>query len=70
MRLIEKLFTKNLKEIPLLWINFNYKYFKEKGEQNSCILHIHPNLANDQHIKETLNNLTDYIRDNYNMNIF
>ena len=28
---------------------------------------IHPNLASDEFIKKTLNELIDYIRDNYNM---
>jgi transcription elongation factor GreA-like protein len=63
----KRLFTKNLTSIPLLWVDFNYKKYKGKGKQDSCIIRIHPILTNDEYIKNTLNELVDYIRDNYNM---
>lgn len=66
-KLWERLFTKNLTSIPLFWVDFNYKLYKEKGKQGSCTLKIHPNLTNDKHIKKTLNELVDYIRSNYDM---
>lgn len=64
---LKKLFTKQLKEIPLFWVNFNYILFKDKGKENSCMAHIHPLLKDDKHIQDTLKELIDYIRDNYNM---
>ena len=67
LKLFQRLTTKNLKEIPLLWITFNYQKFKENGKKNSCLLNIHPLLKDDDYIKETLNKLIDYIRDKYNM---
>ena len=62
MKLLTRLLTKNLQKVPLLWINFNMK--RAKG---SCMCNIHPMLADDEHIKSTLNDLCDYIRENYNM---
>ena len=67
MRLFARLFTKNFQTVPLLWITFNMKKFKESGAKDSCMCNIHPILANDEHIKSTLNDLCDYIRENYNM---
>jgi len=63
-----KLFTKNLTQIPLLFINFNYQHFKTKGKKNSCMLNMHPCIRNDEHVISTMNDLVDYIRDNYDMN--
>lgn len=65
--MLKRLFTRNLKEIPLLWVNFNLQHYKNVGKENSCMLKIHPNLREDKHIVDTLNSLVDYIRDNYNM---
>lgn len=65
--MFSRLLTKNLKEIPLLWINFNLQHYRKLGKINSCMLHIHPTLRDDKYIIETLNGLVDYIRDNYNM---
>ena len=31
MKILTRLFTKNLTKIPLLWITFNWKLFKENG---------------------------------------
>lgn len=67
-KLFQKLLTKNLKSIPLFWVNFNCKLYKENGKQGSCTVKIHPILANDEYIKNKLNDLIDYIRNNYNMN--
>lgn len=67
MKLLTRLLTKNLQKVPLLWINFNMKKFKENGVKGSCMCNIHPMLADDEYIKSTLNDLCDYIRENYDM---
>ena len=66
-KLFKRFFTKNLTEIPLFYINFNYKKYKRDGKKNSCIAHIHPLLKDDEYIKEMINMTIDYIRDNYDM---
>lgn len=67
MKLLTRLLTKNLQRVPLLRIDFNMKKFKENGTKGSCMCVIHPVLAGDDHIKSTLNNLCDYIREKYDM---
>ena len=67
MKLLQRLLTKNLNEIPLFYVTFNYNKYKDNGKKGSCNAQVHPNIANDEHVKETLNDLIDYIRDNYNM---
>lgn len=62
--------TKNLKAIPLFVMTFNWKKFQKDGKKDSCILNIHPDIANDQFVREKLSECVDYIRDNYNMEIF
>ena len=48
-------------------INFNMKHFKKYRSKGSCMCNIHTILVNDEHIKSTLNDLCDYIRENYDM---
>ena len=67
MKVFTRLLTKNLQRVPLLRIDFNMKLFKENGAKGSCMCVVHPVLACDEHIKETLNGLCDYIRENYDM---
>ena len=67
MKLLTRLLTKNLQRVPLLRIDFNMKLLKENGAKGSCMCVIHPDLKDDDHIKATLNELCDYIRDNYDM---
>lgn len=67
-KLITKFFTKGFTKIPLLWIHFNYKQYKESGEKGSCLLNVHPLIRNDKYIIDTMNELVDYIRGNYDMN--
>ena len=43
------------------------KLFKENGAKGSCMCVIHPVLKDDDHIKTTVNELCDYIRENYDM---
>lgn len=59
--------TKNYTKVPLFWVTFNLKLYNRYGENGSCMLHIHPSLRGDNYIVETMQNLSDYIRDNYEM---
>lgn len=68
MKILTRLMTENLTKIPLFWLSFNYKYFKKYGKENSCIFHVHTELAGDSYIKETMNDIVNYIRENYDMN--
>jgi len=67
MKLLQRLLTKNLKSIPLLYVHFNYKKYKSNGAKDSCMANIHPNLRDDEFIKVMLGTLIDYIRDTYDM---
>lgn len=62
--------TKNLKAIPLFVMTFDWKKFQKDGKKDSCILNIHPDIANDQFVREKLSECVDHIRDNYDMEIF
>ncbi len=62
-----KRFDDMLAAIPLLWITFNWKLFKKNGAKGSCMCNIHPCLKDDEHIKTTMQELCDYIRENYDM---
>lgn len=75
--MIKKLFnlyirhkTKNLTRIPLFVITFDWNKFQKDGKKDSCILNIHPDIANDQFVIEKLSECVDYIRNNYDMEIF
>lgn len=67
MKILTRLLTKNLQRVPLLRIDFNMKLFKENGAKDSCMCVIHPVLKDDDRINATLNELCDYIRENYYM---
>lgn len=67
MRFINKFLTKNFKAVPLLWVNFSLKHYREHGAKNSCMCRVHPSLAGDDYIIDTLNDLCDYIRETYDM---
>ena len=62
--------TKNLKAIPLFVMTFNWKKFQKDGKKDSCMLSIHPDIANDPFLKEKLSECVNYIRDNYDMENF
>lgn len=63
--------TKNLTRIPLFMMTFNWKKFQKDGKENSCMLYtLHPDIAKDQFLKEKLCECVDYIRDNYDMEMF
>ena len=63
--------TKNLTQIPLFTMTFNYKKYKKNGKENSCVLYaLHPDIARDEFLKENLQKCVDYIRENYDMEVF
>ena len=63
--------TKNLTRIPLFTMTFDWKKFQKDGKENSCMLYtLHPDIAKDQFLKEKLCECVDYIRDNYDMEMF
>lgn len=62
--------TKNYTEIPLFVMLFNYKQYKEQGKAGSCQFWCHPDIANDEFVKEKLSEVVDYIRDSYDLDKF
>lgn len=62
--------TKNLTEIPLFTMTFDYRKYKVQSKKDSCTMHCHPDIANDVFVKEKLQEVVDYIRDNYDLDIF
>lgn len=67
MGLISRLLTRNRTRIPLYFVTFDYQRYKKDGLVGSCDLRIHPMLAGDEELKQKLNDVTDYIRNKYNM---
>lgn len=67
MGLITNLLTKNKTQIPLLYVTFDYKKFTENGKIGSCMANAHPVIRNDENVILRINELIDYIRDNYDM---
>lgn len=62
--------TKNLTEIPLFTMTFDYRKYKADGKKDSCMFYAHPDIANDEFVKSKLQEVVDYIRDNYDLDIF
>lgn len=62
--------TKNLTRIPLFTMTFNYRKYKADGKKDSCMFYAHPDIAKDEFVKEKLCEVVDYIRDNYDLDIF
>lgn len=62
------LLTKEKRCVPLIYINFNYQKYMQEGESGSCICNVHPDLAHDEKLASMMNEMVDYIRDNYDMN--
>lgn len=64
--------TKNLTQIPLFVVHFNYRIYKNPlyhGKYN-CIAHMHPDFAEDKELRAKINDCIDYIRDKYDMEVF
>ena len=62
--------TKNLTRIPLFTMTFNYRKYKADGKKDSCMLYAHPDIAKDEFVKSKLQEIVNYIRDNYDLDIF
>lgn len=63
-KLVNKV-TKNKTEIPLVYISLNLHKHRENNT-GSCNIKVHPTVA-DETVKQKVNELIDYIRDNYDM---
>lgn len=46
--------TKNLTEIPLFTMTFDYRKYKADGKKDSCMFYAHPDIANDEFVKSKL----------------
>lgn len=62
--------TKNLTRIPLFMMTFNYRKYKADGKKDSCMFYAHPDIANDEFVRGKLQEVVNYIRDNYDLDIF
>ena len=62
--------TKNLMRIPLFTMTFDYRKYKAEGKKGSCTFYCYPDIVNDEYVKEKLSDVVDYIRDNYDLDIF
>ena len=63
--------TKTLTRIPLFTMMFDWKKFQEDGKKGSCLLYvIHPDIAEDLVLRKKLCDCVDYIRNNYDMEMF
>lgn len=62
--------TKNLTEIPLFTMVFNYRKYEAEGKEDSCMFYTHPDIADDKFVKSKLQEVVDYIRNNYDLDIF
>ena len=56
-------------KVPILSITIDLEKYNVE-HSGSCTYHVIPDLQNDEHIKNTLFELTDYIRENYDCNKF
>ena len=65
---IVDLLTNGRRSVPLIYVNFNYQKYKQDGASGSCICNVHPDLAHDEKLASMMNEMVDYIRDNYDMN--
>lgn len=59
--------TKQYTKVPLLYITFNLKQYKEYGAKDSCEVKLHPSLKFDDYLTKHLGEIIDYIRENYDM---
>jgi len=59
--------TKDYTEVPLFWVDFNLVKYEKCGPENSCIVRLHPVLAGDKYIYDTLGEIIDHIRNSYDM---
>jgi hypothetical protein len=64
--LLKKL-TNNDNNIPLLWITFNKNMYLKDKNSKSCSLKIHPSFRNNYAVIKKIEDLIDYIRNNYDL---
>ena len=64
---IVDLLTDRKRKVPIIYINFNYQKFLKDGAEGSCTCSIHPDLTHDAKLTSMLNEVVDYIRDDYDM---
>lgn len=62
--------TKNFTHIPLFTMIFDYRKYKSVGKKGSCDFCCHPEIAGDIFVKAKLQEVVDYIRDNYDLDNF
>ena len=62
--------TKNLTQIPLFTMVLDYRKYQQDGKPGSCTFYAHPDIAQDEFVKEKLGEVVDHIRDNYVLDIF
>lgn len=62
--------TKNLTRIPLFTMTFDYRKYQRDGKPGSRTFFTHPDIAQDEFVKEKLCEAVDHIRDNYDLDIF
>ena len=51
-------------------MTFNYRKYKADGKKDSCMFYAHPDIANDEFVRGKLQEVVNYIRDNYDLDIF
>ena len=49
---------------------FNYPKYKAEGKKDSCMFYTHPDIVKDEFVKSKLQEVVNYIRDNYDLDIF
>jgi hypothetical protein len=49
---------------------FDYRKYQRHGKTGSCTFYVYPEIAHDKFVKQKLCEVVDYIRDNYNPDIF
>ena len=62
--------TRNFTRIPLFTMIFDYRKYQRDGKTGSCTFYAYPEIAHDKFVKQKLCEVVDYIRDNYNLDIF
>ena len=60
-----KKLTKDHAQIPLLFIDFDLN--KYNSGEKSCDIRLHPNFRDDELLKQKINDLIDYMRENHDM---
>lgn len=62
--------TKKLRKIPLFTMYFDYGKYKKNGAKGSCDWMCHPDLLEDEFLREEMQKCVDYVRENYDMENF